>query len=172
MDEPRDVDVSHKSGSNKRFSRELTPTRRALGLLTRREHSSKELTRKLAARGVERSEATAVVEKLTQAGWQDDARFAESLARTRAGSGYGPQRIRAELATHGLNSAQIAAALEACETDWAASARQAIRRRYPVARIVDPVQRRKAVEFLLRRGFDRTDVWAAVGARGESDADG
>jgi regulatory protein len=140
-------------------------------LLTRREHSRKELTRKLAARGVERGEAAAAVEKVTHAGWQDDTRFAESLARTRAGSGYGPQRIRAELATHGLNNTQIAAALDACETDWTASAKQAIRRRYRVARIADPTQRRKAVEFLLRRGFDRSDAWAAVGARGESESD-
>jgi regulatory protein len=155
----------------KRPSRELTPAQRALGLLTRREHSRKELTRKLAARGVERDEAAAAVEKLTDAGWQNDERFAETLARTRASAGYGPQRIRAELMTHGLNSAQITTALEACETDWAASAKQAIRRRYPVARIADLQQRRKAVEFLLRRGFDRADAWAAVGTRGDSDAD-
>jgi SOS response regulatory protein OraA/RecX len=169
MKEPSDH--VEKVRQSKQSVRKQTPTQRALGLLTRREHSRKELTRKLAARGVERSDAAEAVEKLTNAGWQNDERFAESLARARAGSGYGPQRIRAELATHGLNGAQIAAALEACETHWLASARHAIRRRYPVARIADPQQRRKAVEFLLRRGFDRADAWAAVGARGDSDAD-
>ena len=76
---------------------EPTPTQRALGLLVRREHSRRELTRKLTARGVERDDAVAAVDKLEAAGWQDDSRFAESLVRSRATNGYGPVRIRAEL---------------------------------------------------------------------------
>jgi regulatory protein len=63
-----------------------TATQRALGLLVRREHSRKELGRKLAARGVEADEARAAIDKLAEAGWQDDARFAELLVRTRADS--------------------------------------------------------------------------------------
>ena len=41
-----------------------TPVQRALGLLVRREHSRKELGRKLAARGVEAGEAEAAIERL------------------------------------------------------------------------------------------------------------
>src|SRR5262245_56659370 len=43
---------------------EPTPTQRALGLFVRREHSRRELTRKLTARGVERDDAVAAVDKL------------------------------------------------------------------------------------------------------------
>ena len=47
-----------------RKRQEPTPTQRALGLLVRREHSRKELTRKLAARGVDPDAAMAAVDKL------------------------------------------------------------------------------------------------------------
>lgn len=135
---------------------------RAAGLLVRREHSRRELKRKLAARGVEADEAEAAVERLAGQGWQDDSRFAESLARSRAAAGYGPLRIRAELGTHGLAGEQIEAALAACEADWAENARQAIARRYSAAELADPGKRRKAAEFLFRRGFDHDSVHGAI----------
>jgi len=139
-----------------------TATQRALGLLTRREHSRRELTRKLAARGVEAGEAEAVVGRLADAGWQDDARFAESLVRSRAGSGYGPRHIRAELGTHGLVGEAASAALATFEGDWAEVARDLVRRRFGGAGPCDLAQRRKAAELLVRRGFDGDSIRAAT----------
>lgn len=133
---------------------EPTPVQRALGLLVRREHSRKELTRKLAARGVEADEARAAVERLAGEGWQDDARFAESLVRSRAVGGYGPLHIRAELGTHGLDRDAIAAALEAFEGDWKQIARDLVRRRFGEAGPRDLAQKRKAADLLARRGFE------------------
>ena len=135
---------------------------RAIGLLSRREHSRKELTRKLGARGVASEDAAAAVERLAAEGWQDDARFAESLARSRAGSGYGPIRIRAELGTHGVDRDVIAAALEPYAGEWRALAQEQVRRRYGPAVLDDPALRRKAADFLIRRGFDSDCVRAAV----------
>src|SRR3546814_6475727 len=100
-------------GRLKRRRPEPSPAQRALGLLVRREHSRKELANKLAARGVAREDAEAAVERMAAEGWQDDARFATSLARMRAGSGYGPIRIRAELGTHGLDEVVIVQAFAA-----------------------------------------------------------
>jgi len=105
----------------KRRVREQTPVQRALGLLVRREHSRKELTRKLTSRGIEDEAAQAAVDKLTEAGWQDDTRFAENLVRMRANTGYGPIHVRAELGTHGLDSEQITAAMDTFEGDWTGS---------------------------------------------------
>src|SRR5690606_40817921 len=107
-----------------------TATQRALGLLTRREHSRRELTRKLTARGAEAAEAAAAVERLAGEGWQDDVRFAESLVRSRAGSGYGPLHVRAELGTHGLDRDAIAAAMDTFEGDWTGGARALVRGRF------------------------------------------
>ena len=139
-----------------------TATQRALGLLVRREHSRKELARKLTARGVEAAEADAAVTRLADAGWQDDARFAESLVRGRAASGYGPRHVRAELGTHGLDRDAIAAAMDGFEGDWADIARDLVRRRFGDAGPRDLAQRRKAAELLMRRGFDGDSIRAAT----------
>jgi regulatory protein len=139
-----------------------SPTQRALGLLTRREHSRRELKRKLAARGVEAGEAEAAIDRLASAGWQDDRRFAESLVRSRAGTGYGPLHIRAELGTHGLDGEAIAAALATFEGDWTDVARDLVRRRFGPAGPADLNQRRKAAELLMRRGFDGERIRAAT----------
>jgi regulatory protein len=135
---------------------------RALGLLVRREHSRQELSRKLKAKGVEPEEAAVALEKLARQDFQNDERFAAALARTRAAAGYGPVRIRSELSTHGLPRAAIEAALDACERDWPASARALVIRRYAGKNLADPALRRKAIDFLLRRGFEQKSAFAAV----------
>jgi regulatory protein len=140
-----------------------TATQRALGLLVRREHSRKELGRKLAARGVEPTEAQAAIDKLAQAGWQDDARFAELLVRSRAASGHGPVHVRAELRTHGLDSDAIAAAMDGFDGDWNAIARDLVRRRFGAEGVKSLAGQRKAADLLLRRGFAMEQVRAALG---------
>lgn len=139
-----------------------TATQRALGLLTRREHSRRELTRKLAARGVEADEAQAAVAKLADAGWQDDARFGQSLVRSRISGGYGPLHVRAELGMHGLDREAVDAAMASFEGDWAEVARDLVRRRFGDAGPSDPAQRRKAADLLMRRGFDGDRIRAAT----------
>ena len=157
--------VSEPDGRPARRRREPTPAQRALGLLVRREHSQRELERKLVARGIEKDEAATAVAKLRDAGWQDDERFACSLARSRAMNGYGPLRIRAELGTHALSAEAVAAAFaslaEAGEDDWKAVAADLVRRRFGSVD-GDPARARKAADFLLRRGFDGENVRAAL----------
>lgn len=157
------------SGSNgRRKSRpEPTPAQRALGLLVRREHSRRELERKLAARGVEAEEAARAIERMAAEGWQDDTRFAASLARSRVAGGYGPQRIRVELESHGLDAAVIEAAFAALaedgEDDWRERAQAQVERRFGDLSAADQDRRRKAAEYLIRRGFDIGIVRRATG---------
>lgn len=149
--------------SNRRTGR--TPPdayQKALELLVRREHSRRDLERKLGLKGADPEAAASAVARLADLGYQDDNRFAASFARDRAGAGYGPVRIRQELATHGLDREQVQAALDACERDWPELAREQISRRFRPAELEDPGRRRKAVDFLLRRGFDQDSAWAAV----------
>jgi regulatory protein len=140
---------------------EPTPAQRALGLLVRREHSRKELVRKLRGRGVEAEDDDAAVARMAGEGWQDDTRFAEWLVRSRAATGYGPLHVRAELGTHGLDREAIAAAMETYEGDWRANARDLVRRRFGEAGPQDLAQRRKAADLLARRGFDADTIRAA-----------
>lgn len=156
-----DASLAQEPKPGRRRRPELTPAQRALGLLVRREHSRKELARKLTARGVEADDARAAVERMTAEGWQDDARFAELLVRSRASNGYGPLRIRAELGTHGLDRDIVASAMDAYDGDWTENARDLARRRFP-GRLDDRAIQRKAADFLLRRGFSGDQVRAAV----------
>lgn len=153
-------------GQKKPRRREATPAQRALGLLVRREHSRQELTRKLLARGIAEDDAIAAVSKMTRAGWQDDVRFACSLARTRASAGYGPLRIRAELASHGLASEAIDAGFSALaetgENDWSSRARDMVQRRFAMSAHASMALQRKAADFLIRRGFDGDSVRVAI----------
>ncbi len=155
-------DSNKPAVGRKRQRPELTPAQRALALLVRREHSRKELNRKLAARGIASEEAEAAVETMAANGWQNDDRFAELLVRSRANSGYGPLRIRAELGTHDLDRYAVAAAIEAYDGDWAANARELTRRRYSGKCADDRAIQRKAAEFLIRRGFAADHVRAAI----------
>ncbi len=148
------------------------PNLKAMELLVRREHSRRDLKRKLGLRGISAEDADAAVEKLAGLGYQDDDRFGTSFARDRAASGYGPVRIRLELSGHGLGQDQIETALAACETDWAAAARSLMEKRFRPEQLADPARRRKAVDFLLRRGFDPGCCHAAVRARPEDEFEG
>lgn len=153
-----DTRVSLRAGRQ----RACTPVQRALALLTRREHSRRELVGKLVARGVGEDEAQAVVERLACAGWQDDARFASSLLRSRAGAGYGPAWVCAELERHGVGRDLIAATLAGFDGDWEANARDLVRRRFGAMSAQPDVARRKAAELLYRRGFSAGQVRRAT----------
>jgi regulatory protein len=144
-----------------------SPYQQALGLLVRREHSRAELARKLKARGVEGDDADAALATLARQDFQNDERFAQALARTRAAAGYGPVRIRAELSTHALPRDAIAAAMDTCDTDWDQQAKDLVSRRFSAEALAKPEIRRKAVDFLLRRGFESRSAMQAVRARGD-----
>ena len=154
--------MSDHAPRRRRPRQPATPVQRALGLLTRREHSRRELERKLTARGVDPGEAQVAVDRLAEAGWQDDGRFGESLVRSRAGSGYGPRHIRAELGTHGLDGEAVEAAMASFEGDWTELARDLVRRRFGAAGPQDLAQRRRAADLLARRGFDGDSIRAAT----------
>ena len=164
---PADADAEPKP--RRRNARELSAKQRALGLLTRREHSRKELTRKLTSRGMDATEVETAVEALSRDGWQNDARFAESLVRARSSGGYGPMKIQVELATHGLDREAIATALDTFNGDWAEIASDLVRRRYGPVATLDLNQRRKAADFLIRRGFGSGMVRSATRSEFERD---
>ena len=131
---------------------------KGIGLLARREHSARELKAKLAVRGHADGEVRDAVDRLKDRSYQSDDRFAASLARSRAGQGYGPLRITLELKSHGLTAVAIRATLDATECDWQASAAAQMRKRFGRAAPGDATERARRAQFLLRRGFDPATV--------------
>lgn len=146
----------------------LPAYQQALGLLVRREHSRRELRRKLVQRGAESGEIESALETLSRQDFQNDARFAHALARSRLAAGYGPVRIRTELGQHGLDGDLAEQAIAALDCDWPALASESVARRYRRKTPSDPAMYRKAVDFLLRRGFDTRTAYAAARGLGHA----
>jgi len=129
----------------------------ALRALGRREHSAHELAVKLGSIGVEAAEATRIVQDLRDDGWQDDARYAALLARSRIAQGHGPIRIQAELAARGVDDGIIRECLEQLECDWDEQARAACRKHFGIP-ASDPGTARKQWTFLSGRGFSAEQI--------------
>lgn len=144
---------------------DLTAYQQALGLLVRREHSRRELKRKLKDRGKESEEIAMALEILSRQDFQNDERFAFALARSRQSAGYGPNRIRAEMHQHGLGAELAERAICGLGCDWLALAKDLVSRRFLRKIQSDPLQARKSVDFLLRRGFDTKTAYAASRVR-------
>jgi regulatory protein len=138
--------------------------RRALDLLARREHSRRELERKLAARGFDVATVASTLDELEATGALASARFTESFIRSRVARGQGPLRIRAELAQRGIDEEQAARLLRESGVDWVESARAARRKRFGAAWPADYGERARQARFLQQRGFDSGQIGRAVGA--------
>ena len=139
----------------------LDPKTQALKLLARREHSARELTRKLKARGISDEDAAAAVSHAAAEGWQKDSRYAEMLVRTRVAGGYGPVRIEAELEVAGVSADDIRAALDAAGVDWHEQAAAVHAKRFGRAPKTS-AERAKQYRYLQGRGFDSGQISAAL----------
>ena len=126
----------------------------ALKLLSRRDHSTKELTEKLLQRGFDADSIKATLADLAHAGLHSERRFAESYARQRAMKSYGPLRIRAELADRGIERDLVNQTLNELDVDFTELACRFYQRKYrkPVQDYQEKVRRSQA---MARRGFSR-----------------
>ena len=124
-----------------------------LRLLTRRDHSRKEIRDKLAVKGYDPSQVSLVVDELAQTSWQDDSRYAESYARMRSHKGFGPARIGYELRQQGISPDVVEQALAATTDDWVEILAQVYAKKFSVAEAMDSSEQAKRSRFLLQRGF-------------------
>ena len=143
-------------------------TRLALDLLARREHSRRELERKLGARDFPTEIIDATLMELTASGALAEARFTESFVRSRAARGQGPVRIRMELAERGIAADDSAAMLQG-EQDWHALARAVRAKRFGPTSPKDFKERARQARFLQYRGFDAAQIKSALEGNDDSD---
>lgn len=127
--------------------------RAAMDLLARREHGRVELARKLRRRGASAELIEAALDRLAAEGLLSESRYLESFIASRAGAGFGPLRIRAELLERGLARAQIDAALAQAGIDWNAQMRDLWRRRFAGERPRDAREQGRQGRFLACRGY-------------------
>jgi regulatory protein len=131
---------------------------RALNLLSRRDHTSVELQRKLTARGFSAESIAELLEQFTGKGYLNDRRFAERWTESaiKNGRGYG-LRVLQELQKRGISreiavEAVAEAATEYSEQDSLAAI---VSRRFSA---FDPAsaslkEKQRVYSYLQRRGF-------------------
>ena len=126
----------------------------ALRLLGRRDYSSAELTTRLIDRGYPVDEVHAAIEQLTADRAIDDRRTAFAHVRQAARiKGRGTHRIRRELEARGLPPAIVRDALEQVSPDDDAAAIKRFLARRGRPGPLEPAERRRLFQQLLRRGF-------------------
>lgn len=136
--------------------------RRAVELLSRREHSRAELVRKLVRLGYGPSEAQRAVEELAGQGLVSDARFAEAFIRSHIERGSGPLRIRRDLEARGVEASAFDRFLDPDGKEWEARARAAREKRFGAARPAGRSEAARQARFLAGRGFTARQVRRAL----------
>jgi regulatory protein len=134
----------------------------AVRLLARREHSTRDLTRKLQGKGHSADVVERVVTKLSDKKLVSDERFAASFVAHHARRGHGPIRIRAELRQQGATDAVIEAALARSGFDWERIAAEARLRKFGTEPPVSLAERAKQARFLQYRGFSTDQLRGAL----------
>ncbi|WP_157994176.1 regulatory protein RecX [Peristeroidobacter agariperforans] len=134
----------------------------AVRLLSRREHSTEELKRKLASKGYPEANIATVLEKLGKKKWVSDERFAANYVHHHARRGQGPVRIRAELRQQGITDTQIQQEMAGGQQDWNGLAAEVRRRKFGAELPRSAAERAKQARFLQYRGFNSDQIRAAL----------
>lgn len=124
-----------------------------LQYLIRREHSQQELLRKVSEKGYPKPSILIIIEELAEQGWQSDARFAESYARSRVHKGIGPLRIKAELQQRGAAGHPFDMVAEDIAGSWYELLQQVYQKKYADRPYENQKEQLKRCRFLQQRGF-------------------
>jgi regulatory protein len=124
---------------------------RALKLLAGREHSRRELERKLAPHETEPGQLKTALDELQARGFIDEQRVVDSLLHRRSAR-LGAGRIKQELQAKGLDAERVAVAVASLKASEVERAREVWRRKFGELP-QDAAQRAKQARFLAARGF-------------------
>lgn len=130
----------------------------AMDYLARREHSQRELTRKLNSRGFDAEVVEAAVATLIADGLLSDSRFAEAFVHSRFQRGSGPQKIHAELRERGIEDGLISACVEAFDEQWRERIREVREKKFGAEQPRDFRERSRQMRFLQQRGFTSDQI--------------
>jgi regulatory protein len=130
---------------------------KALDLLSRREHSQKEVTLKLQKKFKNSEEIYEVIEKLVANNIINDTRFTEHYINLRKRRGFGSKKISYELLSKGINESIIDSTLSNMD-DWKELAKKEFNKKYKDGPSDDFKIRSKQKNFLLNRGFSFEEI--------------
>ena len=139
------------TADSKRKGPQLSLRGRALGYLSRREHSRAELTRKLTPHITEGDSLDTLLDALEREGWLSNERFVESVVHRR-GARLGTSRIVNELKRNGIDETLIQDAGATLKETELTRAREVWGKKYGELPTT-PAERAKQARFLATRGF-------------------
>uniref|UniRef100_UPI003F4F8E96 recombination regulator RecX n=1 Tax=Caballeronia sp. LjRoot34 TaxID=3342325 RepID=UPI003F4F8E96 len=143
---------SSATGDFKRKGPQLSLRGRALGYLSRREHSRTELSRKLTPHLGEGDSLDTLLDALTGEGWLSNERFVESVVHRR-GTRLGTSRIVHELKRNGIDETLIQDAGAELKKTELTRAREVWSKKFGEPPTT-PAERAKQARFLATRGFN------------------
>jgi regulatory protein len=127
---------------------------KAMDLLARREHSVKELLRKLCERYEETELIADVVRQLSEDNLVSDSRFAEMYIRSRIGRQFGPVKIKNDLRERGVSEDKIRFALNEANQNWLQLIQELSEKKYGKTLPSEAKETAKRMRFFQSRGFD------------------
>ena len=128
---------------------------KAVSLLASRSRTEKEIVVSLQKNAYPEQIIARVMARLTEAGYLNDADFAEHWAASRANKGMGARRIRMELRQKGVSQEEIDAALSAVDDDDVIQGALKIAEKAAHGKdLTSPSDRQKILAALARRGYD------------------
>ena len=140
------------TGDSKRKGPQLSLRGRALGYLSRREHSRTELSRKLTPHLGEGDSLDTLLDGLEREGWLSNERFVESVVHRR-GTRLGTSRIVHELKRNGIDETLIQDAGTELKKTELTRAREVWSKKFGELPTT-PAERAKQARFLATRGFN------------------
>ena len=136
---------------------------KAAQLLSRRMHSTMELSQKLLRKGFSKSDIDDTTSKLSELGFLDDNKFAASYSEELVRKGFGARKIKAQLFKRGLSKELIDGILSSLQSesydDMLETAVEILRRKMPSFEREENLMKRKhkIFVFLAARGYP-TDI--------------
>ncbi|ARU57542.1 regulatory protein for RecA [Oleiphilus messinensis] len=106
-------------------------------------------------------EIDAVLDKLEQDRYLNDARFSELFVRSAQSRGRGPVRVRYDLQERGVSAELISQFLDESDPSWFELAKTQLRRKFP-DKPITPKDKAKQLRFLAQRGFTSEQAYQAL----------
>ena len=124
---------------------------RALRYLSIREHSPKELAKKLLPYADDSDDLDTLLQWLQDQGFLSEERFVEAYVRRRSAR-YGSMRVLRELQTHGVDESILSHAQSEMQNDEFERARHIWQRKFG-CKPLDIQEKARQIRFLQQRGF-------------------
>ena len=130
---------------------------KALDIISRREHSEKEVTSKLLKKFNEPDLIAATLSRLKDNNLVNDERYAEMYTQIRKRKGFGPKRIKYELSSKGIDDSLSSLIIED-EGGWQEAAKNAFNKKFKQGIATEYKDQVKQKNFLQNRGFTFQEI--------------